>query len=498
MSNGERATSKTRRIGIIGAGPGGICMAIKLREAGIETFTVFERAPAVGGTWFHNTYPGCACDVPSALYSFSFELKRDWSRPYGTQPEIRAYFEHCVTKYGLAPHLRLNEGVRAIRWDDDRAVWHLTTERGEEHEFDVVVGAVGMFGNPAWPDIPGLDQFAGTVFHSARWDHDHDVAGERVAVIGSAASAVQFVPEIAPRVDELVLFQRTPNWVLPKADTPYTSEQLERLRTDPDALLTARREVWDRVDGSITFSNPDAIVQAQQLALQSMSAVEDPDVRAKLTPTFPHGCKRPLVSNAWYPTFNRPNVELVTEVIARVDTDAVVTADGVRRPVDTIVLATGFETTRYLATIEVTGRNGRQIEEAWSNGAEAYLGITTAGFPNLFMLYGPNTNNGSILFMIECQVAYVMRQLARLDRDDLAWIDVRPDVMADYNRALQDDLDHVEVWAASCNNYYRGPSGTIVTQWPHTMSEYETRTGAADDDAYETCPESSLSPAIQR
>ena len=217
-----------------------------------------------------------------------------------------------------------------------------------------------------------------------------------------------------------------------------------------------------------------------------MSVVEDPEVRARLTPDFPHGCKRPLVSNQWYPTFNRPNVELVTEAIARIDGHDIVTTDGTHRAVDTIVLATGFETTRYLATIEVTGRNGRHLDDAWSDGAQAYLGVTTAGFPNLFMLYGPNTNNGSILFMIECQVAYVMRQLARLDDEALDWIDVRPEVMAEYNHALQDDLDHVEVWNATCNNYYRGPNGMIVTQWPHTMSDYEARTAEPDEDAYET------------
>ncbi|MEX1007633.1 MAG: NAD(P)/FAD-dependent oxidoreductase [Acidimicrobiia bacterium] len=474
------------RIGIIGAGPGGICMGIKLRDAGIDTFTIFERAPAVGGTWFHNTYPGCACDVASALYSFSFELERDWSRPYGTQPEIRAYFEHCVTKYGLAPHLRLGNGIAAANWDNERAVWSLTTEAGEHHEVDVLIGAVGMFGNPEWPEIPGLDEFAGTVFHSARWDHDHDLTGKRVAVIGSAASAVQFVPEIAPRVEQLLVFQRTPNWVLPKADVAYTTAQLERLHTDPDALLEDRRQVWERLEGSITFSNPAAIRQAQELALQSMAIVEDPAVRAKLTPDFPHGCKRPLISNDWYPTFNRPNVELITDGIERIDGGGITTVSQTHRPVDTIVLATGFETTRYLSTIEVTGRHGRRLTDAWSDGAQAYLGVTTSGFPNLFMLYGPNTNNGSILFMIECQVAYIMRQLARLDDEALAWIDVRPDVMAVYNRSLQDDLDHVEVWNASCNNYYRGPSGRIVTQWPHTMSDYEARTAKPDDDAYET------------
>ncbi len=473
------------RIGVIGAGPGGICLGIKLLEAGIDSFTIFERAPRPGGTWHHNTYPGCACDVPSALYSYSFEIKRDWSRPYATQPEILDYFDHCVAKYGLASHLRLGTGVSAAEWDEPAAVWRVTTDDGASHEFEVLVGAVGMFGDVHLPDIPGLDTFAGTVFHSARWDHDHDLTGERVAVIGSAASAVQFVPEIAEDVGELAVFQRTPNWVLPKIDTPYTAEQLEELRTDPGAILALREEVRARVDGAITFSNPEHIRLAQEAGLGSLAQVEDPAVRAALTPDFSHGCKRPLISNEWYPTFNRPNVELVTDVIERIDRTGVVTADGVHRELDTLVLATGFENTRYLATVDVRGRGGRRLADDWCEGAQAYLGITVSGYPNLFMLYGPNTNNGSILFMIECQVGYVLRALQRLDREGIAWIDVRADVMAEYNRAIQDDLDRVEVWQQSCNNYYRGPDGRIVTQWPHTMAEYAARTSVLDDDAYE-------------
>jgi cation diffusion facilitator CzcD-associated flavoprotein CzcO len=476
----------TRRVGIIGAGPGGICMAIKLLDAGVDTFTIFERAPAVGGTWFHNTYPGCACDIQSALYSFSFEIKRDWSRPYGTQPEIRAYFEHCVEKYGLAPHLQLSTGVASARWDDERAVWHLVTEHGDEHEFDVVVGAVGMFNGLVSPDIPGLDAFAGTVFHSARWDHDHDLTGERVAVIGTAASAVQFVPEIARDVGQLHVFQRTPNWVLPKEDVPYTPEQLERFRTDPDAILEERRAIFERIDPLITFSDLTIVAASQEYAAANIAVVEDPAVQAKLTPNFPHGCKRPLTSNDWYPTFNRPNVELVTEAIERVTSDGVATTDGMCRAVDTIILATGFETTKYLASIEVTGRGGRSLNDDWHDGAMAYLGITVAGFPNLFMLYGPNTNNGSILYMIERQVDYTMRHLQWMWDKELAWVDVRPEVMSAYNRDLDDALDAVEVWQVSCNNYYRGPNGRIVTQWPHSMTEYEARTAVEDFDAYET------------
>jgi cation diffusion facilitator CzcD-associated flavoprotein CzcO len=476
----------SRRIGIVGAGPGGICMGIKLLEAGFDDFVIFERAPSVGGVWFHNTYPGAACDVQSALYSFSFEVKRDWSRPYGTQPEIRAYFEHCVEKYGLAAHIRLDTEVTAARWDDEAAQWEVETGDGDAHTFDVLVGAVGMFNELHFPVIDGLDDFRGTVFHSAQWNHSHDLAGERVAVIGSAASAVQFVPEIAPAVERLDVYQRTPNWVMPKLDTPYTAEELERFRTDEGALAEERALVRTRLDAFITFSNPAVVAAAQGWAESNIAFVDDPELRAALTPDFPMGCKRPLVSNDWYPTFNRPNVELVTSPIERVTADSVVTVDGTVRGVDTIILATGFDTTKYLSAVEVAGRDGLRLDQAWSDGATAYLGITTAGFPNLFMLYGPNTNNGSILFMIECQVAYVLRHLARMDEHDLESIDVRADVMDEYNRALQADLDAVAAWQAGCNGYYRAPSGRIVTQWPHTMGEYDARTRRADFDAYDS------------
>jgi cation diffusion facilitator CzcD-associated flavoprotein CzcO len=472
------------RIAIIGAGPGGIAMAITLREAGFDDFVLFEKAPGVGGTWWHNTYPGAACDVPSALYSFSFAIKRDWSRPYATQPEIRAYFEELVEKYELADRIRLSTAVESARWNDDTSEWHLLTEHGDEYVADVVVSAIGMFNEPHTPAIDGLHDFAGTMFHSGRWDHAHDLAGERVGVIGSAASAVQFVPEIAPRVEQLHVFQRTPNWVLPKQDTPYTAEQLERFRSDPQAMTDARREVWERLEPFITFSVPAVVRAAEDIGRQTIAVVNDPVTRAALTPDFPHGCKRPLVSNDWYPTFNRHNVELVTERIDHITRDAIVTADGRSRPVDTIVLATGFETTKYLAALDVVGRDGRHLRDAWRDGAQAYLGVTTAGFPNLFMLYGPNTNNGSILFMIECQVAYALRHLERMRDEHLAWMDVRPEVMEAYNVALQADMDAVDVWNAACNGYYRGPNGRIVTQWPHNMAEYARRTQQPDVDAF--------------
>jgi cation diffusion facilitator CzcD-associated flavoprotein CzcO len=297
---------------------------------------------------------------------------------------------------------------------------------------------------------------------------------------------VQLVPEVAKIAGRLSVFQRSPNWVAPKDDIPYTTEQLERFRADPAASQAERDKIWAWVDVAQTFASAEMREAARQRGLANLALVEDPDVRRRLTPSYPYGCKRPLISNDWYPAFNRPNVELVTEPIARVTADAVVTADGRERPFDTIVLATGFETTHFLAAIEVTGRHGGKLNDAWADGAQAYLGITTSGFPNLFMLYGPNTNNGSIIFQIECQVAYLLRQLERLERAGLTWMDVKQDVMDDYNRRLEHDLDHVEVWsAAACHNYYRNGAGRIVTQWPHGMGTYRQWTSAPDPDAYE-------------
>jgi cation diffusion facilitator CzcD-associated flavoprotein CzcO len=307
-------------------------------------------------------------------------------------------------------------------------------------------------------------------------------------VVGSAASAVQFVPEIAEEVAQLHLFQRSANWVLPKIDTPYTDEELEFLRANPDEVLARRQQVFDQVDPRITFQDPEAVAMQTRIGLQAIEVVEDPEVRRKLTPTVPYGCQRPLVSNRYYPTFNRPNVELVTESIERITPTGIRTVDGVERDCDTIVFATGFRTTRYLSAIDVTGRAGRRLGDAWSDGAHAYLGITTAGFPNLFMLYGPNTNNGSIIYMIEAQVEYVVRHLRWMDEAGLDWIDVRPEVEAGYNDALQADMARVGPWSAgNCHNYYWA-GGRIVTQWPHSMSEYRRRTEADDRDAFVTAP----------
>jgi cation diffusion facilitator CzcD-associated flavoprotein CzcO len=376
-------------------------------------------------------------------------------------------------------------GVTAARWDDDRLVWRVETDDGGTTTVDVLISGMGLFNDLNWPDIPGLDEFEGTMFHSARWDHTHDLTGERVAVIGSAASAVQLAPEIAKVVGQLYVVSRSPEWVAPKEDTPFTPEQLRAFATDPAAAQAERDKIWGWVDVAQTFANPQMRELARQRGLANLAQVEDPEVRRKLTPDYPYGCKRPLISNEWYPMFNRPNVELVTDRVDKVTPSAIVTSDGRERAVDTIVCATGFDTTRFLAAIDVSGRGGRRIEDAWVDGAQAYLGITVAGFPNLFMLYGPNTNNGSIIWQIECQVAYTLRHLERMDEEGLAAIEVKPEVMAEYNDRLQHDLDAVEVWAASnCHNYYRNTAGRIVTQWPHGMGTYKEWTSRPDADAY--------------
>ncbi|MFM7069522.1 MAG: flavin-containing monooxygenase [Actinomycetes bacterium] len=473
------------RIAVIGAGPGGLCMGKRLLDEGIDDFVLLEKSGGVGGTWNLNRYPGCECDVQSALYSFSFEVKPDWSKPYGTQPEILAYMEQVAEKYGLLPHVRLRSGVRRAVWDDASSTWTLTIDDGSTLTADVVVSAIGMFNDLSWPEIEDLDTFTGTMFHSAQWNWQHDLTGERVAVIGSAASAVQFVPEIRKQAGMLLLFQRTANWVTPKADTPYTEEQLEAFRHDPTPILQFRREVEDSMNKGMTFTNAEKLAAAVAATNAAIDQVRDPAVREKLRPQHPYGCKRPLMSNVYYPAFNEPNLELVTEHITRITPTSVITEDGRERKVDTIVIATGFAATKYLSAIEVVGRDGVRIDDAWNDGAQAYLGITTRGFPNLFMLYGPNTNNGSILTMIEYQVEHILGHVRRLRDERLAWVDVRPEPMARYNDEVQKAIAAVPVWNADCNGYYRSPSGRIVTQWPFSMSEFRDRTAVIDPSDFE-------------
>jgi cation diffusion facilitator CzcD-associated flavoprotein CzcO len=474
-------------IAIVGAGPGGICTGIKLKEAGFHDFVILERSDGVGGTWRRHVYPGCACDIPSPVYQYSFELNPGWSRPYASQPEILHYLEHCAEKYQILPHCRFHRRVTGATWQENRATWALELASGDTLEADLVVSGVGMFNELAWPDIPGVSTFQGTMFHSAQWNWDHDLSGETVGVIGSAASAVQFVPEIVKEAAQVHLFQRTANWVLPKPDTPYTPEQLEHFRADPTTLQGARDEVLSTQETN-NVARADAAARAirEATVLAAMEVIGDPVVREKLHPQHPWGCKRPLLSNDFYPAFNRLNLELVTDPIDFIRDKAIVTRDGVERYVDTLILSTGYDTTKYASVMHVVGREGAILGDVWQDGAQAYLGITTAGFPNFFMLYGPNTNNGSIITMIEFQVAHIVALVRRLAERNLDWVDVRPDRMASYNEEVQQAISGVDHWQAGCNGYYRSASGRVVTQWPGTMGEYRDRVVMPDPDDFLT------------
>jgi cation diffusion facilitator CzcD-associated flavoprotein CzcO len=484
-----------RRITIAGAGPGGICTAIKLKQAGIEDFVILERSGRVGGTWARNRYPGLACDVHSMLYSFTFEQKVDWTRSFATQPEIEQYMRHCVEKYDLGPHIRFDADLREARWDDDACAWRLSTADGRSTGSDVLVAAIGMFNALRRPDIPGLDDFAGRTVHSGAWPDDGvDLDGRRVAVIGSAASAVQMIPELAGRAAALTVFQRTANWVFPKPDERYSDEQIEERRRDPALGLAIRREFTEFFEALITYDRTDLIDDLMVKGLENLAAVEDPVTREKLRPLLPFGAQRPLNSNTYYPTFNREHVRLVTDPIASISPRGVVTEDGVEHEADVLVLATGYEANRFLSVIEVAGRAGVRLADVWRDGPHAYKGMAIAGFPNLFMLYGPNTNAGCILEMLEMQADYVIDRIGRLEREGADWIEVRAEAMEAYNETLQRDIAAVGAWRTVGSRYYRAPSGRIVTQYPGNMASFRQLTAAADEDAYDI----GLAPALEQ
>lgn len=478
--------SKDRRIVVIGAGPGGIISAHELRGAGYTDVVVLERDGEVGGTWQRSRYPGLSCDVMVHAYQFSFNLNPDWARSYASQPEILAYMRATVDELDLGPMIRLNTGVTGATWNDDAGDWTITTTTGETLTADVIISAQGMFGDIKWPDIPGRDSFGGKLVHTGDWPRDLDLTGARVAVIGGAASAVQSLPEIAKVAGQVHSFQRSPQWVLPKEDFPHPPELIEQFHADPAALQAHRDAIMTYIGTNAPFSNRDILLGAEWAGAVAISVVEDPATRDGLTPHVPWGCFRPLFSNDYYPTFNRPNVELVTTDIERITPTGIVTADGVEREVDVIVCATGYVVDRFASRIPMTGRDGLSLDEAWADGPEAYLGVTTTGFPNLFMLYGPNNNAGSLIAMAEYEVGYVIELLQQMDEAGIDWIDVRRDAMDAYNEQLQADIAAVEVWNAGCGHYYESPSGKNVTQYPYAMFHYRDTVADPDLEPFET------------
>jgi cation diffusion facilitator CzcD-associated flavoprotein CzcO len=476
-------------IAIVGSGFAGLGMAIRLKREGRDDFVVLERADAVGGTWRDNTYPGCQCDVPSHLYSFSFAPNPEWSRTYSRQREIEDYLERCARDFEILPHIRFGHEVTEATWDEEAQRWRLTTPQGELTA-DVVVLGVGALSEPSLPAIPGLDSFAGPVFHSAAWDHGHDLRGERVAVIGTGASAIQFVPRIQPEVEKLHVFQRTPPWVLPHTDRPVTALERRLYRAFPALQRLARAGVyWSREWLVLGLTRDRRLMRLPQRVGRRhlRRQVPDPALRQRVTPRYELGCKRILISNDWYPALSRENVEVVTDAIAEVRPHAVVTADGVEREIDTIIAGTGFRVTDFPAGGRIRGRGGRTLTEAWNGSMQAYLGATVPGFPNLFTLVGPNTGLGhsSMVYMIEAQVQYVLDGLRIMRERGAAEVDVRPEVLTAYNGEVQARMGPTVWTSGGCASWYLDAHGRNTTLWPDFTFTFRRRTERFDAADYE-------------
>jgi len=480
------------RIAVVGSGFAGLGMAVRLKQAGFNDFSIFEIAESVGGTWRDNRYPGAACDVESALYSFSFAPNPNWSRMFATQPEIRAYLEDIVDRFGLRSHLRLNCGVASAVFDEGQNEWSLTLTDGTRERAKVLVAGTGGLARPSLPDIRGIVTFGATLFHSARWHSEATFAGKRVAVIGTGASAIQIVPELAKDVAQLAVYQRTAPWVIPKADRAMTEEEREGFRLRPwRQRLLRTRLYWQHEALAFAFIGaPKVLKWAGKLAQRILERrVKDPVLRAKVQPNYTLGCKRILLSNNYYPALQQPNVEVVTAPIREITATGITTSDGQARAFDAIILATGFHAADAVAPFPITGLAGRDLNETWGESAEAYLGSAVAGFPNLFLIVGPNTGLGhsSMVFMIESQVAYILSALQRMRRDSLDRVEVRPEVQRQYNDKLHARFPRT-VWNSGCVSWYRTKSGKNTTLWPGFTFEFRRRTRRFDVENYAVIP----------
>jgi cation diffusion facilitator CzcD-associated flavoprotein CzcO len=476
-TNGKRPIS----VGIVGAGFGGVGMGISLRRAGIEDFTIFERGGTVGGVWRANTYPGAACDVPSHLYSFSFAPGHRWSRRYAPQPEILDYLEEVTDRFEMRPHIRFNTEATEARFDQARGKWTLKTDDGEAHEFDLVVTACGQLTRPSTPHVEGLEDFEGKVFHSAEWDHSHDLAGERVAVFGTGASAIQFVPRIAPLASELTIYQRSAPWIVPKMDRTYPDWERRVFERFPARVGASRLGLFTFFEiGTYGFTGKHWVLKpfAALADAYRERQLGDPELRALATPDYEIGCKRVLFSNDWYSTLCRENVELLGGSVQRVTASGVVGPDGVERQTDAIIWGTGFETARFTSPMDIYGPEGKEIGEVWGDRPEAFLGLTASGFPNLFILYGPNTNHGSGSgpYALECGFNYILDAIDRLRSDGLRWIDLKPETQAAWREEI-DRRNTQTIWVnGGCESWYTNDAGLNTNNWPGSWLEYRRRT----------------------
>jgi len=465
---------------IIGAGFGGLGMAIRLRQKGETSLLVLEKGHAVGGCWRDNRYPGAACDVPSHLYSFSFEPKPDWSRRFAPQPEIETYLRHCAEKYDLMRHIRFHCEVRSACFDEANNLWQVTTNQNEKLTANILITATGQLNRPMIPVIKGAESFQGPAFHSAEWPADLDLNGKRVAVIGTGASAIQFVPEVAKQAARLTLFQRSAAYVIPKADKAYSRLTLALLRRFPLLQKLDRGRIWTTYETRVLgFTSLQWAMHFYRLLFRYHlnRAVKDVELRRKLTPDYPLGCKRILLSNDYFPALAQPNVAVECEGIDHITAEGIVTRDGTLHPADVIIYGTGFRATEFLSPIEIIGRNNLSLNQAWQEGAEAYLGITVHGFPNLFMLYGPNTNLGhsSIIYMLESQIHYVLECLRTMQEKSLHSLEVRADIQASFNASLQTQIRNT-VWEKGCTSWYKTESGKNTNNWPGFTFRYRANT----------------------
>jgi cation diffusion facilitator CzcD-associated flavoprotein CzcO len=494
--HGNGGLRRPRSIAVVGGGFGGVGAAVMLHRAGYDDVTVFERGERVGGVWNHNTYPGAACDVPSHLYEFSFEPNPRWSRRYAPQAEIQAYLEDVARRHGLLERIHTSTEVTRASWDEQRERWLLDTTAGT-HEADVLLTACGQLSTPKLPSIPGIEGFEGPVFHTAHWRHDVDLAGRRVAVIGTGCSAIQTVPSIQPIVAHLDVYQRSPGWTIPKMDFPY-GERTQRLferfpllqRLDRIAIFAFMELGVLAMTGRRRLFRPfrRALLEAFRTVgrKQIEKAIDDPELRAKLTPSDEIGCKRIMLTDEWYPALAKPNVDLVTQPIAEVTTGGVRLKDGTERPADVLVLATGFSSHGFVAPMEIVGARGRTLTEEWGQVPHAYLGMSVPGFPNMFLLYGPNTNGGtgSVIYTIEAGVNHVIAALDELQRANARRIEVRRHAAEAFDRQLRAALAGT-VWHTGCTNWYVDENGNDPSQWPWLWSTYRRRTARIAPGAYQ-------------
>jgi cation diffusion facilitator CzcD-associated flavoprotein CzcO len=477
-----------RSVAVVGGGFAGVAALVMLAREGYRNVTVFERGERVGGVWHHNTYPGAACDVPSHLYEFSFAPNPRWSRRYAPGPEIQAYLEQVAREHGVLDRIRTNTEVQKATWDADRSKWLIETSNGP-HEADVLVTGCGQLSVPSVPHLKGLDSFQGPSFHTAEWRHDVDLKGKRVAVIGTGCSAIQTVPEIQPLVERVTVYQRSPGWTFPKMDFAYKERTKKLFERFPALQRLDRAAVFGFMEwGAAGMTNRRWMLFPFRAAgrWQIRKAIKDPELRRKVTPSDEVGCKRIMLTDDWYPTLAKPNVELVTDRIAEITPTGVRTDDGNERPADVLVLATGFKTHGFVAPMEIAGEGGRSLTDEWSEVARAYLGMSVPGFPNMFLLYGPNTNGGtgSVIYTIEAGVSHVIAALRELDRMEARRIEVRREAATAFDEQLRAALSQT-VWHTGCTSWYVDANGNDANQWPWLWSHYRKRTAELDPAAYE-------------